>query len=138
MQGIYPSDARAAPRTRTNTIRRKKQHHPSHSAECGRCGVGPRSLRVPVLLNMIRGTAGGPVRRADPARGAAVWGWCAVAPEGVWEARARRAEARGVAAGSCYEFRRFSLSFCKSASDRRPSPHPVAVSSARSITPPTA
>ena len=53
---------------------------------------------VPVLLNMISGTAGGPVRRAGPARGAAVWGWGAVAPEGVWEARARRAEARGGAA----------------------------------------
>ena len=39
---------------------------------------------------MISGTAGGPVRRAGPARGAAAWGWCAVAPGGVWEARARR------------------------------------------------
>ena len=54
---------------------------------------------VPVLLNMISGTAGGPGRRAGSARGAAAWGWCAVAPEGVWEARARRAAARGVAAG---------------------------------------
>ena len=48
---------------------------------------------------MISGTAGGPGRRAGSARGAAAWGWCAVAPEGVWEARARRAEARGGAAG---------------------------------------
>ena len=39
-------------------------------------------------------TAGGPVRRAGPARGAAVWGWCAAAPEGVWVARAHAARRR--------------------------------------------
>ena len=32
-------------------------------------GTGPGT----VLLNMISGTAGGPVRRAGPARGAAAW-----------------------------------------------------------------
>ena len=43
---------------------------------------------------MISGTAGGPVRRAGPARGAAAWGWCAVAPGGVWEARAQGDEVK--------------------------------------------